>query len=178
MTLTRTLVATYFKASSRAMFGAPALHSSTPHTPRTGLHLMAHQRYSFGFRYAELVFNGIERCTILPSHFHDAINLSLGKILRYFGTFHLPGVFQCLCTKNLIYPKKFAPRAEDPSHGAKNGKRTGKMSNIAAPGSKRLKTPILGTSRRHPSSACPPARRLTRRESERLRFRRNLPTPQ
>ena len=125
-------MATYFKVSSRAMFGAPALHSSTPHTPRTGLHLMAHQRYSFGFRYAELIFNGIERCTILPSHFHDAINLSLGKIFRYFGTFHLPGCFQCLCTKNLIYPKKFAPRAEDPSHGAKNGKRTGKMSNIAA----------------------------------------------
>lgn len=132
MTLTRTLVATDFKASSRAMLGAPALHSSTPHTPRTGLHLMAHQRYSFGFRYAELVFNGIERRTILPSHFHDSINLSLGKILRYFGTFHLPGCFQSLCTKNLIYPKKFAPRAEDPSHGAKNGKRIGIMLNIAA----------------------------------------------
>ena len=125
-------MATYFKASSRAMFGAPALHSSTPHTPRTGLHLMAHQRDSFGFRYAKLVFDGIERRSILPGHFHDAINLSLGKILRYFGTFHLPGCFQSLCTKNLIYPKKFAPRAEDPSHGAKNGKRIGKMLNIAA----------------------------------------------
>lgn len=106
MTLTRTLVATYFKASSRAMLGAPALHSSTPHTPRTGLHLMAHQRYSFGFRYAELVFNGIERRTILPRHFHDSINLSLGKILRYFGTFHPPGCFIKSMHKKPHLPEK------------------------------------------------------------------------
>jgi hypothetical protein len=88
---------------------------------------MAHECYSFGFRDAKLVLNSIERCAIFPSHFDDAINLSLGKILSYFGTFHLPGCFQSLCTKNLIYPKKFAPRAEDPSHGEKNGKRTGTM---------------------------------------------------
>ena len=132
MTLTRTLVATYFKASSCTMLGTPALHSSTPHSPWTGLHLMAHQRNSFGFRYAELVLDSVEGCAIFPSHFHDSINLSLTKILRYFGTFHLSGCFQSLCTKNLIYPKKFAPRAEDPSHGAKNGKRIGRMSNIAA----------------------------------------------
>ena len=126
MTLTRTLVATDFKASSRAMLGAPALHSSTPHTPRTGLHLMAHQRDSFGFRYAELVFNGIERCTILPSHLHDSINLSLGKILRYFGTFHLPGCFQSLCTKNLFYPKSLRHVRKTLHMAQKMGKELGK----------------------------------------------------
>jgi len=36
-----------------------------------------------------------------------------------------------LCIKNLIYPKKFAPRAEDRSHGAKNGKKIGPKSNTA-----------------------------------------------
>ena len=132
MALARTLMTSNFKASFSPMFCASPLHSSAPCAPRTGLHLMAHQRYSFGFRYAKLVFDGIERRAILPSHFNDTINLSLGKILRYFGTFHLPGCFQSLCTKNLIYPKKFAPRAEDPSHGAKNGKRIGIMWNIAA----------------------------------------------
>ena len=33
---------------------------------------------------------------------------------------------------NPIYHKKFAPRAEDRSHGAKNGRKIGKMSSTAA----------------------------------------------
>jgi len=126
MTLARTLVATYFEASSRAMLSASALHSSAPHTPRTGLHLMAHQRYGFGFRYAKLVLDSIERRAVFPSHFDDAINLSLGKILLYFGTFHLPDCFQVYAQKTSFTRKSLRHMRKTLHMAQKMGKELGK----------------------------------------------------
>lgn len=124
--LATALMTTYFKVSFCNMLCSSPLNPSAPHAPWFRLHLIAHECNGFSFWNTKLGSNSIKRCSVFPSHFDYTIYFSFGKFFHYGRTFQCVQSFYSLCIRNNTCPKKFAPRAEDRSHGAKNGSEIGK----------------------------------------------------
>jgi len=57
------------------MFGTSALHALTPHFKTGRFHFATHNFDGFLFGYPKLKLNGIERCSVFPSHFDDSVYL-------------------------------------------------------------------------------------------------------
>lgn len=58
----------------------PAVDPLAPATKTAGLELFAHQLDDFLFRQAELVLDGFEGRAVLPGHFNNSIQVSVGQI--------------------------------------------------------------------------------------------------
>ncbi len=67
-----------FETTFRYVFCFSARGASSPTSKRTWAKFFPHEMDHLAWYDSELLFNGIKGCSILPSHFDDAVNLCRG----------------------------------------------------------------------------------------------------
>lgn len=66
------------------VFHGPPLDPFPPHFKGTSLHKLPHHCPDLVFRQTELSKNGIERSSVLPSHFNDAVHIIPLQAIQHF----------------------------------------------------------------------------------------------
>jgi len=107
-------VTAYFEVPQSLVLGTPTLHSSAPHAEWRGLHFSSHEFDHLRLRKPKLQRYCIKRRTILPSHFHDAVNGSLVQFWSGLWTFFLRWCWFRHMHKKPHLPEKVCPVCERP----------------------------------------------------------------
>ena len=68
-------------AAQCQVFCFTSLHPGAPFLPVTQLEFVFHESDNFGFRQPELYFNSLERRTVFPGHFDDAVDGLIGEVV-------------------------------------------------------------------------------------------------